>query len=385
MKDFNGLFRLQADPSATLSWRVSPERNLLELCYDTPQPGTSQVCLTRQLEPRLMKLLCLLAAAGGQVLTRDELMTALWPRVVVNENSLTRAVSELRKALNPAPLAPAYGAQGLIETVPKRGYRLDTRVLPLDVLPPEPLPGNTPVLSGPGLPVLPAAARRSVQRPWSYAVLGLAMAVSAVLSSLWTQHSTTLGGEVISTQAAEWLADIGADNSQRPAQPVAPASVLGDHVINDAITLPEGLEWRESLHVEQGPLVTDAGSPRATVVAPDGRFMAFVEEFPGQSQLRLRSLVEPGEAWTVFTSHGPITHLQWSPLDAGLLFSVEDAAVATPAVLANGSAPESASPSRLARLMLLDLESMEIRELYRRAVPAEQPSGQPSYTSGNLT
>src|SRR5690606_38532523 len=120
---------------ATLSWKVIPDRNLIELWRHSSVEQRGSVCLTRQLEPRLMKLLCLLADANGQVLTRDDLMTALWPRVVVNENSLTRAVSDLRKALNPEPLAIAAN---LIETVPKRGYRLT------EVLEPVPAPVVAP-------------------------------------------------------------------------------------------------------------------------------------------------------------------------------------------------------------------------------------------------
>src|SRR5690606_40759878 len=72
----------------------------------------------RSLEPRLMQLLCILAAAPQRVFTRSELMDRLWPRVVVNDNSLTRAVSELRKML------ASDGSGPYIDTIPKSGYRL---------------------------------------------------------------------------------------------------------------------------------------------------------------------------------------------------------------------------------------------------------------------
>lgn len=377
MKDLDRTFRLQADPSATLSWRVVPERNLLELCRQASAHQTDSVCLTRQLEPRLMKLLCLLAAANGQVLTRDELMCALWPRVVVNENSLTRAVSELRKALNPEPLAPAAGAHGLIETVPKRGYRLDTNILPM-------APGSIPVAVMTGSS--PVAAGRPIQqRPAAWAVLAVAMSLSAVVSSVWTQHWTDPAGGIPASRLIAGSA-ISPDTHSAPAVVPPAPTTLGDRVISDPLVLPEGLQWRESVHLDHDSGQEDALNTSAAVVAPDGRFMAFVEEFPGQSQLRLRSLVDTGDAWTVFSSHAPITHLQWSPLDAGLLFTVQDTVLATPAVLSNGTAPDTASASRLARLMLLDLESMEIRELYRRAIP-EAASDKEIYTggSGNLT
>lgn len=92
-------------------WIVRPQLNELQHHSD----GT-----TRHLEPRLAKLLCYLAAHADQVVERDTLVSVLWPRVIVNENSLTRAVSELRKQLN----TDTNRKLVYIETIPKRGYRL---------------------------------------------------------------------------------------------------------------------------------------------------------------------------------------------------------------------------------------------------------------------
>ena len=71
-------------------WRVLPQLNRIRCS------GTNE---ERQLEPRLIKLLCFLGANEELVLSREELIQELWPRVIVNENSLTRAISELRKQL----------------------------------------------------------------------------------------------------------------------------------------------------------------------------------------------------------------------------------------------------------------------------------------------
>lgn len=91
-------------------WRVEPG------CNRIVHRGSG---FERKLEPRLMHLFCYLAAGSGQTLSRDELIAELWPRVIVTENSLTRAVSELRKHLG-----AAGGGRVKIETVPKKGYRL---------------------------------------------------------------------------------------------------------------------------------------------------------------------------------------------------------------------------------------------------------------------
>lgn len=70
-----------------------------------------------------MDLLVLLATSPGAVVTREEIFATLWPDTVVGEDTLARAVSKLRKALDDDPKAPRY-----IETISKRGYRLIAQV-----------------------------------------------------------------------------------------------------------------------------------------------------------------------------------------------------------------------------------------------------------------
>lgn len=74
---------------------------------------------TERLEPKVMDLLFLLASRPGEAFTKDQIMEALWPDVIVGDDTLARAVSRLRKALGDETKSPRY-----IETLPKRGYRL---------------------------------------------------------------------------------------------------------------------------------------------------------------------------------------------------------------------------------------------------------------------
>lgn len=83
--------------------------------------GTQQ-----RLEPKVMDLLFLLAGQNGRVVSRDDIMTSLWPGLVVGEDNLARTVSKLRQALGDDAKAPTY-----IETIAKRGYRLLAGVGPL--------------------------------------------------------------------------------------------------------------------------------------------------------------------------------------------------------------------------------------------------------------
>ncbi|MBP6010911.1 MAG: winged helix-turn-helix domain-containing protein [Alphaproteobacteria bacterium] len=78
---------------------------------------------TERLEPKVMDLLFLLAAWPGTVLSKDDIMTTLWPNVIVGDDALARAVSRLRRALADDVKTPVY-----IETLPKRGYRLIAEV-----------------------------------------------------------------------------------------------------------------------------------------------------------------------------------------------------------------------------------------------------------------
>ncbi|WP_265571166.1 winged helix-turn-helix domain-containing protein [Sphingomicrobium nitratireducens] len=72
----------------------------------------------RAVEPRVMQVLVLLARDAGKVVSRQELFEQVWGGVAVGDDSLNRAVSGVRKALDLAP-----GAFDL-ETVPRTGYRL---------------------------------------------------------------------------------------------------------------------------------------------------------------------------------------------------------------------------------------------------------------------
>jgi DNA-binding winged helix-turn-helix (wHTH) protein len=70
------------------------------------------------LPPRLLDLLALLVARPGDLLTKNDLIAQVWPGVFVTDNSLTRAVSELRRCLGDVADEPQY-----IQTVARRGYR----------------------------------------------------------------------------------------------------------------------------------------------------------------------------------------------------------------------------------------------------------------------
>src|ERR1043166_5078867 len=68
---------------------------------------------------RAFDLLCALAAAGGEVVSKEALMDQVWPGQVIEENALQAQISTLRKVLDPDNTDIPY-----LVTVPHRGYRL---------------------------------------------------------------------------------------------------------------------------------------------------------------------------------------------------------------------------------------------------------------------
>ena len=76
-----------------------------------------------QVTPKVFDLLVLLVENRGRLLSKRELLEAIWRETHVEEGSLTRAVASLRAALEDDPAAPKY-----VETVTRRGYKFVAEV-----------------------------------------------------------------------------------------------------------------------------------------------------------------------------------------------------------------------------------------------------------------
>jgi DNA-binding winged helix-turn-helix (wHTH) protein/TolB-like protein len=84
-------------------------------------PATRQLLRAGEpvhLTPRVFDTLVFLVEHRGRVLGKDELLAAVWPGLVVEENNLGQAISKLRQALGEAP-----GDNRFIATLPGHGYR----------------------------------------------------------------------------------------------------------------------------------------------------------------------------------------------------------------------------------------------------------------------
>lgn len=125
-------------------------------------------------EPRAMDVLVCLAEHAGEVVSRDALFEAVWGRVVVTDQALTNCVSELRHHLG-----DDRAANRLIETIPKRGYRL---IAPVEI------DRAIPAADAPPPQRARAMARRRRLLAGGAALLG------AVLVIVFVGSPTTTGG-----------------------------------------------------------------------------------------------------------------------------------------------------------------------------------------------
>lgn len=134
------------------------------------------------LPPRVLGVLELLVARAGEVVSRQELIDAVWKEAFVTDTSLAEAVSYLRQALGDDSQAPTY-----IQTVHRRGYRfvaaLSEASSPAAIREPAPArPDGVDAERDVSLavgPVRPSIANELL--PWSVAIIS----VIAALSALW--------------------------------------------------------------------------------------------------------------------------------------------------------------------------------------------------------
>src|SRR5262245_28547423 len=76
-----------------------------------------------RLSPKAHDMLVEFVRQEGRLLTKDELLSRIWPEAFVEEGILTVHISALRKALGDEKRSQNY-----IKTVPRSGYRFVARV-----------------------------------------------------------------------------------------------------------------------------------------------------------------------------------------------------------------------------------------------------------------
>ena len=147
---------------------------------------TARACLLLDghevpLRPKSFALLEYLVVNAGRLVTKEELLAALWPGLVVTDDSLTRCISEVRAALGD-------GAQRHIKTLPRRGYRFDapvTQVAAADAV--DALDAPNPPVSVTTPTPTPPPVRSVGPGRWAAGAAFAAALIAAVAWTAWTQ------------------------------------------------------------------------------------------------------------------------------------------------------------------------------------------------------
>ncbi|MGI9249973.1 MAG: winged helix-turn-helix domain-containing protein [Pseudohongiellaceae bacterium] len=346
-------------------WLVQPARNRLQrvgrgLAHGagTGSAGSagsvsradSAGAIERPLEPRLMNLLCFLAANGDKVLQREQLTRHLWPKVIVNENSLTRAVSELRKHLTLPGATTQY-----IETISKKGYRL--------------LPVVTVVTES-----TTTTEATSVKHPARTAQTTFRTGLNAALSFL---SAARVGagmnpGAATSVAASVGLAFVLAvslllfnETEPNPATELSASDMdaSGSRLapaIDHNIMLSGIDETAGALNRMETP-----------VLAPNGTGYAYIEYGSQGSTIYMGNLEHPSAPQVVYSSALVLSNLTWSPLGNKLIF-LRQPIRASHAVFNEDQMEDN---NEDADLLQLNLDTLEVHRLVpERDVPRQPAS-----------
>lgn len=215
------------------------------------------------LAPKAFDTLAVLVQRSGRVVSKDELMQAVWPDTFVEESNLTQTIFVLRRAL-----ADANGNQTYIETVPRRGYRFAVPVQPsvTETVIVESRE-SIRIVTEEEVVTAPGTSQRQVAMLW---IASIALALVAVVS----------------------LAAL----MRRPSD-----------------RAPDRLD-RMSLRK-----LTTSGNIGDAAISPDGRFAAFVAHEDGGDAIRLRQIATNSDLRIVPPGAELLAGLTFSP-DGEFLF-----------------------------------------------------------------
>jgi DNA-binding winged helix-turn-helix (wHTH) protein len=163
------------------------DRFSLDLTRGCARVGEQDLALRH----KTFDVLRFLAENTGRLVTKQELYEAVWPDVIVSDDSIVQCIRELRSKFGD-------GDHKLIKTVPRRGYMLDATATAPVAAPPAPAPQQSAepvVVATPPAVTQPQPGWHHRVRPFLAHKFGGWVAVAVVLLiALWGVNSVIGGG-----------------------------------------------------------------------------------------------------------------------------------------------------------------------------------------------
>ena len=85
------------------------------------------------LRPKCFDVLVILVQDAGQLVSKDQIISSVWPDVVATDESLSRCISDVRAAIGDT-------TKQIIQTIPGRGYQFSAEVVAVSEPPPPEAP-----------------------------------------------------------------------------------------------------------------------------------------------------------------------------------------------------------------------------------------------------
>lgn len=248
-----------------------------------------------------MAVLVHLAARAGEVVTRSELLEAVWGETVVQEEALTQAISQLRRTLDDDRRAPS-----IIETIPKQGYRLVAAVTQQ----PTPLPTGRP-----------APRRLRLVATASAAVTIIVIAVLAAgKGAPWRARSEAAADVAASAWREQPLTSLPGDEGW-------PALSPDGNLLAYAHRAPDSDTYRlQLLRVATGealPVADGTGDRIQPAWSPDGERIAFARRDSAGWRLSVQAAMG-GPVRDLGPVHWALGGHDWSPDGAVIVYSAKD-------------------------------------------------------------
>lgn len=254
----------------------APTYRFGDVCVDLERVIVTRAGATVDLEPKAFDVLRTLLEHRDRLVTKDELLNAVWSDTFVTPNVLTRAIAQLRKALGDDATEARY-----IETATKRGYRF---IAPVTV-------------------DADAVDETAAQRP-----------------ATWREHPVSEGGPQ------------GDAHALTPAEPASvPASRgrwsathrVGGAVVAAVVSVAIGVWVAQSVR-ERAPneaagpvrvkrLTLRTGNNVAPALSPDGAMVAYASDKSGAFEIHVASVALGSREIALTHDGGQNTEPAWSP------------------------------------------------------------------------